>query len=68
MELDELEDKSIQELENRKTELWDIIKDKFDGDTAVVAEICEIEYEMTKREFVGEDPMKELAEEPFSID
>jgi len=68
MELDELEDKSIQELENRKTELWDMIKDKFDGDTSVVAEICEIEYEMTKREFVGEDPMKELAEEPFSID
>jgi hypothetical protein len=54
MELDELEGKSLKELEKRKTELWDMITEKFDGDNSICAELCEIEYELTKREYVGE--------------
>jgi len=68
MKLEDIEDHTSEFLDARKTELWDMIKEKFDGDTSVVAEICEIEYELTKREFVGPDPLKELKDVSFSIE
>jgi len=50
MKLEDIPEHSWEELEARKTELWDMIKEKFDGDTSVVAEICEIEYALARRE------------------
>jgi hypothetical protein len=37
-----------------------MISDKFNGDSSVVSEICEIEYELTKRELVGRNPYNDF--------
>lgn len=68
MDLDKIEYAETEELIARKDELWDEIVKKLNGNTSELAEICEVEYELTKREFVGEDPLKEIAQEPFSIE
>lgn len=68
MELDKIEYAETEELISRKDKLWEEIAKKMNGETSDLAEICEIEYELTKREFIGEDPLKELAKMPYSIE
>ena len=46
---------SAKELEARKSLLWDLIKSKFNDDVWAVAEICEIEYTLTRKEIEGEE-------------
>jgi hypothetical protein len=67
MELEKIENAETEELISRKDELWDEIKKKLNGETSTLAEICEIEYELTKRELVGEDPRKEWNDVEYSI-
>ena len=43
-----------KELEARKSLLWELIRSKFNGDPWAVAEICEIEYTLTRIEIEGE--------------
>lgn len=50
MEFEEIYNASNDKLEDRKTDLWDMIVGKFDGTTDVVSEICEIERTLTYRE------------------
>lgn len=55
MELDKIEYAKTEELMSRKDELWEEIVKRLNGETSSLAEICEIEYELTKREFITDE-------------
>jgi len=68
MKLEKIECAETEELISRKDELWDEIAKKLGEDISALSEICEVEYELAKREFLGEDHLKELEKIPFSIE
>lgn len=50
MELEKIEEADSESLSKRKDDIWDQLKETFGCNSDIIAELCEIERELTKRE------------------